>query len=98
MAVFIEVTVTPEAAADADVRQKLVEVCPVDVFGQAPDGALEIIENKPKSRIATRVPVSGSLEDPDANGWVAAFGLIRNAYIDAFSHGLRLNGKSEKKQ
>jgi hypothetical protein len=73
-----------------------------DFFDRAGDAfvgvGLEIIENKPKSRIATRVPVSGSLEDPDANGWVAAFGLIRNAYIDAFSHGLRLNGKSEKKQ
>ena len=45
MAVFIEVKVTPEAAADADVRQKLVDVCPVDVFGQTPDGALEIIES-----------------------------------------------------
>ena len=45
MAVFIEVKVTPEAAANADIRKKLVEVCPVDIFGQTPDETLEIIEN-----------------------------------------------------
>ena len=45
MAVFIEVEVAPEAAANVDVREKLVEVCPVDVFGQTSDGTLEIIEN-----------------------------------------------------
>ena len=42
---FIDVVVTPEVAQDATLAKKLVEVCPVNIFKQAPSGALEIIQD-----------------------------------------------------
>lgn len=44
MALFIEVEVAPAAAADAEVAKKLIEVCPVNIFGRHPDGALQILD------------------------------------------------------
>ena len=42
---FIEVKVTPEVAANAALAKKLVEVCPVNIFKQAGDGALQIVDD-----------------------------------------------------
>jgi ferredoxin-like protein FixX len=41
---FIDVEVTPAAAADAAIAKKLAEVCPVNIFAQQPDGTLRIVE------------------------------------------------------
>ena len=41
---FIDVTVAPAVATDATLAKKLVEVCPVNIFKQAPSGALEIVQ------------------------------------------------------
>jgi NAD-dependent dihydropyrimidine dehydrogenase PreA subunit len=41
--VFIDVDVSPEVAADAELAAKLAEVCPVDIFAVA-DGRLQIVE------------------------------------------------------
>jgi NAD-dependent dihydropyrimidine dehydrogenase PreA subunit len=43
MALFIEVEVTPAAAANAEVAKKLVEVCPVNIF-ERPADALKIVD------------------------------------------------------
>ncbi len=43
-ATFIGVEVDDAAAADAAVAAKLTEVCPVDIFGQAASGTLELHE------------------------------------------------------
>ena len=40
---FIDVEVTPEAAADAELAARLAEVCPVDIYA-VEDGALRIVE------------------------------------------------------
>ncbi len=42
---FIDVEVEASAAKDAEVARKLTEVCPVDIFAQADDGALRIVED-----------------------------------------------------
>jgi ferredoxin-like protein FixX len=42
---FVDVVVAAEVAKDAALAKKLVEVCPVNIFTQAPDGALEIVED-----------------------------------------------------
>ena len=42
---FIDVTVAPAVATDATLSKKLVEVCPVNIFKQAPSGALEIVQD-----------------------------------------------------
>jgi len=41
---FIDVEVDASVAKDADLSKKLVEVCAVDIFAQADDGALRIVE------------------------------------------------------
>ena len=42
-AVFINVEVSPDAAADAELAAKLAEVCPVDIFADQ-NGHVEIVE------------------------------------------------------
>ncbi len=44
MSMFIDVEVSPEVASDPALAAKLAEVCPVDIYAQAPDGTLEIVE------------------------------------------------------
>ncbi len=43
-ATFIAVEVDDAVAADAELARKLTEVCPVDIFGQASNGALELVQ------------------------------------------------------
>jgi ferredoxin-like protein FixX len=42
---FIDVSVAAAVATDAALAKKLVEVCPVNIFKQAPDGRLEIVQD-----------------------------------------------------
>ena len=42
---FIDVVVTPAAAKDPAIAKKLTEVCPVNIFKQAGDGSLAIVED-----------------------------------------------------
>jgi ferredoxin-like protein FixX len=42
---FIEVEVAPEVASDAAMAAKLAEVCPVDIYAQAEDGKLRVVED-----------------------------------------------------
>ncbi|MGA2011605.1 MAG: ferredoxin family protein [Solirubrobacteraceae bacterium] len=41
---FIDVQVTPAAAADLDLARQLAEVCPVDIFRDG-DAGVEIVES-----------------------------------------------------
>jgi NAD-dependent dihydropyrimidine dehydrogenase PreA subunit len=43
-AIFIGIEVDDAVARDAEVAAKLVEVCPVDIYAQADDGSLEIVD------------------------------------------------------
>ena len=43
-ALFIDVEVDEKVARDPDVAHKLAEVCPVDIFAQAADGSVQIVE------------------------------------------------------
>jgi NAD-dependent dihydropyrimidine dehydrogenase PreA subunit len=43
-ATFIAVEVDDQAATDEALASKLTEACPVDIFAQRDDGALEIVE------------------------------------------------------
>jgi NAD-dependent dihydropyrimidine dehydrogenase PreA subunit len=43
-AIFIDVEVDEVVARDSENAKKLVEACPVDIFGQRDDGTLEIVE------------------------------------------------------
>ena len=41
---FIAVEVDDGAAADTELAKKLTEACPVDIYAQAGDGTLELVE------------------------------------------------------
>jgi len=43
MSMFIRVEVDPKVAADIGLARKLVEVCPVNIFEQAPDGSARVV-------------------------------------------------------
>ena len=43
-ALFINVEVDDEVARDAEYARKLTEACPVDIFAQADDGSVKIVE------------------------------------------------------
>ena len=43
-AIFIDVEVDEAIARDPEMARKLTEVCPVDIFAQADDGTLGIVE------------------------------------------------------
>jgi NAD-dependent dihydropyrimidine dehydrogenase PreA subunit len=43
-ALFIDIEVDESVARDPELAKKLEEVCPVDIFAQARDGTLEIVE------------------------------------------------------
>jgi NAD-dependent dihydropyrimidine dehydrogenase PreA subunit len=43
-ALFIDVEVDEQVARDPDQAHRLVEACPVDIFGESEDGTLEIVE------------------------------------------------------
>jgi NAD-dependent dihydropyrimidine dehydrogenase PreA subunit len=45
MAMFIEVDVQPAVAQDKELAKKLVEVCPVNIFGTDAQGNSTIIEH-----------------------------------------------------
>ncbi len=41
---FIAVEVDDAAAADTELAKRLTEACPVDIYAQAGDGTLELVE------------------------------------------------------
>jgi ferredoxin-like protein FixX len=43
-AMFIRVDMTPEVVGDRELAKRLAEVCPVNIFAQAPDGSMSIVE------------------------------------------------------
>jgi NAD-dependent dihydropyrimidine dehydrogenase PreA subunit len=60
VALFIDVEVSPEAAADAAVAAKLAEVCPVDIFAVDAAGALEIVEGNLDECVLCRLCIDAS--------------------------------------
>jgi ferredoxin-like protein FixX len=43
-AIFIDVEVDEQVARDPEMARTLTEVCPVDIYAQAEDGSLKIVE------------------------------------------------------
>ena len=44
MPMFVHLEIDADAAADRELARKLVEVCPVNIFEQAPDGTARVVE------------------------------------------------------
>ena len=47
-------------------------------------GATEVLENKKRKQVATRVPLTGTIDDIKTPVWPTIFGVLRNAYVEAF--------------
>lgn len=51
-------------------------------------GAVKLLENDPKNQVASRVPLRGRIEQPDADIGTTVLTLLRNAFIQALQAGL----------
>jgi hypothetical protein len=49
------------------------------------EGLKGIVENGDTKTVATQVPVHGQYKDPNIDFWAAAFGVIKNAWIQALA-------------
>ncbi|WP_375446233.1 DUF748 domain-containing protein [uncultured Fibrella sp.] len=47
-------------------------------------GATEVLENRKRDQVATRVPLTGTVDDIKTPVWPTIFGVLRNAYVQAF--------------
>ncbi|SOD89868.1 DUF748 domain-containing protein [Spirosoma fluviale] len=47
-------------------------------------GGTAILKNQKKDQVATRVPLSGTVDNIETFVWPTIFGVLRNAYIEAF--------------
>ena len=61
-ALFIAVEVDDQAAADKALAKKLTEACPVDIYAQAADGTLEIVEANLDECVLCRLCLDASPE------------------------------------
>jgi NAD-dependent dihydropyrimidine dehydrogenase PreA subunit len=59
-ALFIDVEVDEEVARDPALAAKLSEVCPVDIYAQADDGTLEIVEANLDECVLCRLCIDAS--------------------------------------
>ncbi|HEX3910636.1 MAG TPA: ferredoxin family protein [Solirubrobacteraceae bacterium] len=59
---FIAVEVDDAAAADSELAKKLTEACPVDIYAQAGDGTLELVEQNLDECVLCRLCLDASPE------------------------------------
>ena len=49
-------------------------------------GAVQtLLKNQREDQFATRIPISGQVEQSETGTWAALFGILRNAFVEAFS-------------
>jgi hypothetical protein len=49
---------------------------------------VKVVENPKTKKIATKVPISGNLNNPKTSGWETFVGVLKNAFIKAFTQGI----------
>jgi NAD-dependent dihydropyrimidine dehydrogenase PreA subunit len=59
-ALFIDVEVDAEVAADPAMAAKLTEVCPVDIFAVSPQDTLEIVEDNLDECVLCELCIDGA--------------------------------------
>ncbi len=52
----------------------------------------EIFQNQPTEQLATRVPLSGTVENPETEFWPTFVNVLRNAFVEAFAQRLESSG------
>ncbi|WP_045467057.1 DUF748 domain-containing protein [Sporocytophaga myxococcoides] len=70
------------------------------LYEAAIEGLAEIFKNHPKDRVATKVPFSGQLKNPDIQIWPVISNLISNAFIEVLLPNIdnTINMKDTEKQ
>jgi hypothetical protein len=59
---------------------------PLSLLKEAGIGLVSMIfKNHAKDQVATKIPVSGSLEDPKVHVWRAIMNVLRNAFVEAIN-------------
>lgn len=56
-----------------------------------------LFKNQPKDQFATKIPLEGNLKDPSVNVWSTIGGVLKNAFIQAFTPFYE-NARSLKKE
>lgn len=51
-------------------------------------GTAELLQNQPAEQLATRVPLSGTVENPETEFWPTFVNVLRNAFVEAFAQRL----------
>lgn len=51
-------------------------------------GVSQIFRNQSKDQLATRVPISGEIKDPEAGVYKTIWNILRNAFIESFSQSV----------
>jgi hypothetical protein len=49
---------------------------------------VKAVENPKSKKIATKIPISGDLNDPKISSWQTFVGVLKNAFIKAFTQGI----------
>jgi hypothetical protein len=61
-------------------------------------GITAIFKNHAEDQFATRVPISGRIDNKDISAWAAIVGVLHNAFVQAYSPQLEnLKPAPEKK-
>lgn len=63
-----------------------------DVFSAAweliVEGVSQIFRNHPEDQVATRVPMSGQIDDPEIGVFTTIWNIFRNAFVEAFERSV----------
>jgi NAD-dependent dihydropyrimidine dehydrogenase PreA subunit len=57
---FIDIEVTPSVVEDRELAAKLTEVCPVDIYAQAEDGTLRVVDENLDECVLCRLCIDAS--------------------------------------
>jgi len=60
-------------------------------------GVAKLLENRPRSEVATRTEISGPVESPKASTWQTVINLIKNAFIKSILPGFEREATRNKK-
>jgi hypothetical protein len=43
-----------------------------------------VFQDQENERVATRIPIRGTVDDPDASFWLTLGNVVRNAFFESF--------------
>jgi hypothetical protein len=85
---------------------KNLEIAPADsgdsflnkAYEKIVQAGVELFENGEKDQIASRIPISGTLKNQDADIFSSIWNVFRNAFIEAFAMKLEYSVQFKNKK